>query len=131
MWSVHGPDFKSKSIDFIASDDNISADFVVRNDLENATSVEEFQDQVGLMNALSKKGALRDDLELAVTEGREDGSDQHWLSRLVHGDNTFGRTNVNFHVWLGESGLARFYAMTAHLKISTEKSDKLFIDLST
>ena len=40
---VHGPDFKSKSIDFIASDDNISADFVVRNDLENATSVEDFK----------------------------------------------------------------------------------------
>ena len=96
---VHGPDSNQRyRLHRIRR--QYPADFVVRNDLENATSVEEFQDQVGLMNALSK-GALRDDLELAVTEGREEKSDQHWLSRLVHGDNTFGRTNVNFHVWLG------------------------------
>ena len=126
---VHGPDFKSKSIDFIASDDNISADFVVRNDLENATSVEEFQDQVGLMNALSK-GALRDDLELAVTEGREDGSDQHWLSRLVHGDNTFGRTNVNFHVWLGESGLRSLLRDDRSPEDLYREIGQAFIDLS-
>ena len=126
---VHGPDLKSKSIDFIASDDNISADFVVRNDLESTTSVEEFQDQVGLLNALSK-GALRDDLELAVTEGREDGSDQHWLSRLVHGDNTFGRTNVNFHVWLGESGLRALLRDDRSPEDLYREIGQAFIDLS-
>ncbi len=126
---VHGPDLRSKTTDFIASDDNISADFVVRNDLENATSVEEFQDQVGLLNALSK-GALRDDLEEAVTKGREDGSDQHWLGRLIHGDNTFGRTHVNFHVWLGESGLRALLRDDRSSEDLYREIGQAFIDLS-
>ena len=80
------------------------------------------------MNALSK-GALRDDLELAVTEGREDGSDQHWLSRLVHGDNTFGRTNVNFHVWL-ESGLRSLLRDDRSPEDLYREIGQAFIDLS-
>ena len=127
---VHAPNIKSKHANFIASDDSISADFVVRNDLEVATSFEEFQDQVGLLNALSA-GALRDELEKAVTEGREDGSDQHWFRKLIHGDDTFGRSNVNFHVWLGEAGLRNLLRDNRSPEDLYRQIGQAFIDLSS
>jgi len=126
---VHGPSLKAKTSEFIASDESISADFIVRNDLEVATSVEEFQDHVGLLNALSS-GALRDELEKAVTEGKEVDTEQNWLNKLIHGDNTFGRSNVNFHVWLGEAGLRNLLRDNRSPEDLYRQIGQAFIDLS-